>query len=90
MHTKPLLRDFQAKAISKECVSIDIDEDLDIEGGKVKILGSARNLLVSLTANHHMEVCLPTGDAMFIELVTPNGVCVKYVTGSGSESYSNN
>jgi hypothetical protein len=90
MHTKPLLKDFQAKAISKECVSISIDEDLDIEGGKIKVLGSARNLLVSLTASHHMEVCLPTGDVMFVELVTPNGVCVKYVIGSGSDSYQNN
>jgi hypothetical protein len=90
MHTKPLLMDFQAKATSKECISIDIDSDLDISEAKIKVLGSARNLLVSLTASHHIEVCLPTGEAMFVELVTPNGVCVKYVSGSGYDSYHSN
>lgn len=91
MHTKPVNMDFQAVAISKECVIVNFNPDLDLTDAKLILLGSSRNPLVSISVTGpRMEVCLPTGDPMFVELKTPHGVCVKYVTGSGGEAYFSN
>ena len=91
MHTNPLIVDFQAVAISKECVIVNFDSDLDLTDAKLILLGSGRNPLVSISVTgYRMEVRLPTGDPMFAELKTPHGACVKYVTGSGRDMYFSN
>ena len=91
MHIKPLMMDFEAVVTSKTCILVKIDSDLDITDSKIKILGPARNILVSVSANsYEIEICLPTGDPMFAELVTPHGTSVNYVRGSGENSYTNN
>jgi hypothetical protein len=91
MHTKPAMMDFEAVATSKTCVLVKIDSDLDITDSNLKILGPARNTLVSVSlSSHEIEICLPTGAPMFAELITPYGTSVNYVMGSGSDSYINN
>ena len=88
MHTKPLIADFHAVAISKGCVIVNFDQDLDLTDSKIILLGSSRNPIISIrVTGYRMEVYAPTGDPMFAELKTPHGTCVKYVTGSGKDMY---
>jgi hypothetical protein len=85
------MMDFKAAVTSETCVLVKIDSDLDITDSTIKILGPARNTLVSVSlSSHEIEICLPTGDPMFAEIVTPYGTSVNYVTGSGYNSYRNN
>lgn len=88
MHTQPTLHDWKVVAISDKCITITINEDLCLEGLKLKVLGENRNFLFEVTPNsREVMLCAPTGNPMFIELHTPNGVSVHYVEGSGSEYY---
>jgi hypothetical protein len=88
MHTKPLIADFHAVAISKGCVIVNFDRDLDLTDSKIILLGSSRSPIISISVTgYRMEVSVPTGDPMFAELKTPHGTCVKYVTGSGKDMY---
>lgn len=91
MHTKPVLQDWQVKAINSNCVHIKIDDDLSLEGVKIRVLGESRNFLFDVVPqNRDITLCTPTGNPMFVELHTPTGVSVQYVMGSGSEFYSKN
>jgi hypothetical protein len=90
MHTRPELHDWKVVAINDNCISITIDEDLSIEGTKLKVLGENRNFLFDVVpSNRDIMLCTPTGNPMFIELHTPAGVSVHYVMGSGKEFYKN-
>jgi hypothetical protein len=91
MHSLPTLHDWKVSAISENCISIVIDEDLSIEGLKLKVLGKDRNFLFEVKpSNREIILCTPTGNPMFVELHTPDGISVHYVEGSGSEYYSKN
>ena len=91
MHTLPSLHDWKVSAISDNCISILIDEDLSIEGTKLKVLGKDRNFLFEIKpTSREIIFCTPTGDPMFVELHTPSGVSVHYVEGSGKLYYNKN
>jgi superfamily II helicase len=89
-HTKPELADFRAVAIGDDCIQITISEELDLSGASLKILGENRNFLVELkNLDHITKFCTYSGNPMFIELHTPDGVSVHYVEGSGGDFYKN-
>lgn len=88
MHTKPTLQDWTVKAVNDNCVSILINEELSIKGIKFKVLGKDRNFLFEVEPkNREIVFCTPTGNPMFVELHTPDGISVHYVTGSGADFY---
>jgi hypothetical protein len=88
MHSKPTLFDWKVVAINDNCVSIVIDEDLSLDGVKIKVLGKDRNFLFEQPIlNREILFCTPTGDPVFVELHTPSGVSVHYVKGSGKDYY---
>jgi hypothetical protein len=88
MHEKPLLQDLKAEAAGENCIKITVDTDLNLDGACLKILGASRNLLVTIKpVNPVNEICLSTGNPMFVELVTPCGISVQYVKGSGKNFY---
>jgi len=90
MHTQPALKDWKVSAINDNCIRINIDPDLSLEGSVIKILGSERNLLSLINPeSFEIEFCAYTGRPMFVELHTPSGVSVKYVEGSGKDFYRN-
>jgi hypothetical protein len=91
MHTIPSVKDWKVSVIDSNCIKIDIDPDLSLEGSTIKILGSERNLLSLIKPDSfEIEFCTYTGRPMFVELHTPSGVSVKYVEGSGKDFYRNN
>ncbi len=88
MHSKPLFSDWEAVAESKNCIAINIDEDLSIDGMTLRILGEHRNLLTQIKPDsRHIEICVYTGTPTFVEMITPDGHSVRYVSGSGSDNY---
>ena len=90
MHTLPVLKDWKVSALHENCIKINIDPDLDLEGSSIKILGSERNLLTVISPDsYEIQFCTYTGRPMFVELHTPSGVSVKYVQGSGKDFYQN-
>lgn len=90
MHTKPILQDLIAEATCKNCIKINIDNDLLLEDANLKILGPERTLLISLKPkSYEIDICIYTGKPMFVELNTPFGNSVKYVKGSGGDFYLN-
>jgi hypothetical protein len=90
MHTQPELKDWEVSIINDNCIKINIDQDLSLEGSIIKILGSERNLLFTINPeSFEIEFCTYTGRPMFVELHTPFGVSVKYVQGSGKDFYQN-
>ena len=91
MHEKPLLQDFKAEAEGKNCIKVTVDPDLNLDGAHLRILGSSRNLLVTIKpVNLVNEICLSTENPMFVELITPSGISVQYVRGSGKDFYIKN
>jgi hypothetical protein len=78
MHTTPTLHDWSVQAVNSNCITITINEDLSIEGTKLRILGENRNFLFDV---------VPTNRE--IMLCTPTGISVHYVKGSGNEYYKN-
>jgi hypothetical protein len=90
MHTKPELQDWEVIALNDHCVQLKIEEDLCLEGVKVKVLGENRNFLFEIEpTTREIVFCTPTGNPVFVELHTPAGVSVHYVKGSGTEFYKN-
>jgi hypothetical protein len=51
MHTRPELHDWKVVAVNDNCISITIDEDLSIEGTKLRVLGENRNFLFEVVPN---------------------------------------
>ncbi len=89
MHTKPMLKDLKAEAISDNCIKITIDEDLSLDNSTIRVLGPERLLMISLKPTSHItELCVWTGKPMFVELHTSDGTSVQYVKGSGGEFYN--
>ena len=89
-HDKPTLSDFQAVATSESCIEITISKELDLTGASLKILGENRNFLTEIKNLEYVtQVCTYSGNPMFVELHTPTGVSVQYVTGSGKDFYKN-
>jgi hypothetical protein len=89
-HDKPALSDFRAVATSESCIEITISEELDLTGASLKILGENRNFLTEIKNLEHVtQVCTYSGNPMFVELHTPTGLSVQYVTGSGKDFYKN-
>lgn len=89
-HTKPTTSDFRAVATSESCIEITISEELDLSGASLKILGENRNFLTEIkNPEYFTQLCTYSGNPMFIELHTPTGVSVQYVTGSGKDFYKN-
>lgn len=88
-HSDPHFEDWEAIAKNETCVSINIEESLDIDGAKLIIKGKDRESLVEmeLRGNREIYLCMSVGDPMFVELHTKSGVSVKYVKGSGNELY---
>jgi hypothetical protein len=88
MHTKPLLQDLEAKAVSDNCIKITINEDLSLDTATIKILGPNRNLMLLVKpTSYTLDVCFGTGEPTFVELHTSNGSSVQYVKGSGGDFY---
>lgn len=91
MHTIPALHDWSVVATSDDCVKITIDEDLDIEGSFLRILGPTRLLITEIRpVEREVEFCHDTGAPMFVELHTPKGVSVHYAKGTGADFYITN
>jgi hypothetical protein len=89
-HDKPTLGDFRAVATSEYCIEITISEELDLRGASLKILGENRNFLTEIKNPEYITtICTYSGNPMFVELHTPTGLAVHYVTGSGGEFYKN-
>ncbi len=89
MHSKPLLCDWSVNTLDESHLSIDVMDDLCLEGVEVKILGTNRELLLKVKlVDRHTEIDAPVGNPTFVELITPEGVSVRYVKGSGEEWYS--
>jgi hypothetical protein len=88
-HSDPHSRDWEAVAKNETCVSINISEYLDIEGGKIIIKGKNRESLVEMQLRDNREIylCISVGEPMFVELHTKSGISVKYVKGSGGDLY---
>lgn len=90
MHTTPTLHDWSAIAIGNDQVEVLIDEELSLAGVKIKVLGKNRNFISeTIPVSRDTVICAPTGDPAFVELHTPTGVSVHYVTGSGNSYYFN-
>jgi hypothetical protein len=85
------MKNLNAESICDDCVKIDINEEVSLEGSSIKILGPERLLIMSMKPTaHSFELCLYTGKPMFIELITNDGVTVQYVMKSGKDFYLNN
>ena len=73
------------------CVSVVIDQELELTNAHIKILGENRNLLCSSTVTERsLKFCVETGKPTFVEFSTSNGVVVTYVVGSGYDRYQLN
>ncbi len=69
---------------------LDLHSESLLSGIKIKVLGSARNLLATIKpTSRELDFCIYTGMPMFMEVVSPDGVSVSFVTGSGKDFYSN-
>ena len=91
MHTVPALHDWTVVATGTNCVKITINEDLNIEGSFLRILGPTRLLITDIKPiERETEFCHYTGEPMFVELHTTKGVSVHYVKGSGADFYKHN
>lgn len=91
MHSKPSLRDWKVSVVSENCVKISIDPDLCLDEVTIRILGSERNLLSTITPEGtEVEFCEYTGRPIFVELHTPFGNSVHFVEGSGRDFYPSN
>ncbi len=89
MRTKPCVQDCIAVAQDSNCLHIQISEELDITDLKIKVLGSSRNLLATIKpTSREIDFCIYTGMPMFMEVVSPDGVSVSFVTGSGKDFYN--
>ena len=87
-HVKPQQSDFRAVATDDSCIEITISEELDISSASIRILGENRNFLAEIKdVENSMKFCAYTGNPMFIELHTPEGVSVHYVEFSGKDFY---
>jgi hypothetical protein len=79
-HDKPALSDFRAIATGEYCIEITISNEL----------GENRNFLTEIKNLEYVtQVCTYSGNPMFVELHTPTGLSVQYVTGSGKDFYKN-
>jgi len=91
MHIIPALHDWTVVATCDNCIKINIENDLDIEGSFLRVLGPTRLLITEIKpVQRDMEFCHYTGEPMFVELHTPKGVSVHYVKGSGADFYNQN
>jgi hypothetical protein len=87
-HQTPSVNDWEAFVDTEKCISIKINESLDITDSKIKFLGKDREFLLEMKLNSRdVNICLVTGNPLFVELHTPKGVSVQYVKGSGKEHY---
>jgi hypothetical protein len=81
---------FIAKKKGDYCIEIEIESEIDLEDAIIKVLGKDRELLAKIKhLKYNMEICLYTGNPMFVEIVNHNGSEVKYVQGSGDKFYEN-
>lgn len=84
----PKLSDWRATSDGKDCVDIEISEDVEIDGAKIRFLGKNREPLVDMKVNTRtIHLCLNIGNPTFVELHTKGGVSVRYIEGSGVEYY---
>jgi hypothetical protein len=91
MQIFPSFKDWKVSTVNDNCISIEIDPKLDIEGLTIKILGPDRNLISKIDVNStKIEFCTNTRKPMFVELHSPDGLSVQYVKGSGKDFYLNN
>jgi len=82
------LSDWRATSDGKDCVDIEISDDVDIEGSKIRFLGKDREPLVEMKVNtRSIHLCLNIGNPTFVELHTKDAVSVRYIEGSGVEYY---
>jgi hypothetical protein len=87
-HTDPLYNDWDAFTENDNCVSVKIDDSLDIDGSKLIFRGKDREPLIEMkVSSRDIHICMSIGNPIFIELHTVSGVSVKYVKGSGKELY---
>jgi hypothetical protein len=90
-HEDPRLVDWRAISEKKDCVTIEIEESLDIENAKIRFLGKDREPLIEMkVTNRNINICMNIGNPTFVELHTKSGVSVRYIEGSGKEFYKNN
>jgi phage-related protein len=91
MEISPSIKDWKVSTLNDNCIKIEIDSSLSIEGLIIKILGPDRNLISKINVDSYkIEFCTYTGKPMFVELHSPNGLSVQYVKGSGKDFYLNN
>ena len=66
------------------CVHIFINEDINIEGLVLTLLDQERKIITEMkVTSHEVYMCVSLATPEFIKL----GDCVKYVDGSGYETY---
>jgi hypothetical protein len=77
-------KSWKAIAVSKECIDIIIDEDIDLSDLGLTILNENRLPIFKLKLTAHTtSFCLPSGKPMFAQIAN----FVKYVEGSGHSYY---
>jgi hypothetical protein len=83
--------EWEVVAIDKNCIKLTINEKVDLDGIKVRVLDDRRILMMAFTPTaHKFEWCIYTGNPMFVEIHDTDGVSVHYVEGSGKDYYISN
>lgn len=86
----PKMNDWKAKSDGDGCVHIQINETLNIEGGKIKFLGKDREPLIEIKiSSRNINFCLKIGNPTFVEMHLESGVSIRYIEGSGKEFSKN-
>ena len=79
-----MLSKWDVVAETEQCVLVTINEDIDLNNLELTIIDEFRVPVVTIKVNNReISLCLQTTKPMFAKL----GDSVKYITGSGKESY---
>jgi len=82
------IQDLQVEATGDNCLIIKISKSVDLVGAKFKILGPSRNtIVIGDVSINEFEICTPTIEPTFVEIITKSGTVVRYVNKSGKSTY---
>ena len=82
-----VLKDWTIKVEINEkgtCVHVHIDKDISIEGLELELIDSERKSVLTMKVlSYEIYVCTSVEEPLFAKI----GNCVKYIDGSGYETY---
>lgn len=88
MHADPHLNDWVVAVNNDNLIDVNISQDFEIGEAYVVLKDSSRCLVMKQkVVSNNFQIEIPTGEPIFMELVSPKGVSVRYVDGSGKVFY---